>query len=186
MQWRNTTDAWGLPAILLHWLVALGLFGLFGLGLWMTGLDYYHPWYRRAPDLHRSIGSLLFLLVLLRLGWRLLNPTPTALPNHLPWEHLAARLVHWLLYLLPLLVMLSGYLISTADGRAVSVFDWFELPALLTGLEQQEEVMGRLHKLLAWGLIGTAAVHTSGALKHHFFDHDTTLTHILGSTKEQP
>ena len=185
MRWRNTSNDWGLSAVLLHWLVALMVIGLFGLGLWMTGLDYYHPWYRTGPDLHRSLGVLLFAVILLRLAGRLFNPTPRPLPGHRRWEISAAHAAHALLYILPLAVMLSGYLISTADGRAVAVFDWFEIPALFTGLEQQEEIMGDLHEVLAWGLIAIAALHALGALKHHFIDHDTTLTRMLGSNIKQ-
>ena len=185
MRWRNTSNNWGLAAVLLHWLAALTVIGLFGLGLWMIGLDYYHLWYRTGPDLHRSIGVLLFAVILLRLVWRLLNPTPRPLPHHQPWETNTARIAHGLLYLLPLVVMISGYLISTADGRAIAVFDWFEVPALFTGLEQQEEVMGDLHEVLAWGLIVVAALHALGALKHHFIDHDTTLTRMLGNNIKQ-
>lgn len=185
MRWRNTESNWGLSAVLLHWLVALTVIGLFGLGLWMTELDYYDPWYRTGPDLHRSIGVLLLGVILLRLVWRLLNPTPRPLPHHQRWETNAARIAHALLYVLPLVVMISGYLISTADGRAVAVFDWFEVPALFTGMEQQEEVMGDLHEALAWGLIAVASLHALGALKHHFIDHDTTLTRMLGSNIKQ-
>src|SRR5690606_41580895 len=50
MQWRNTSRNYGLTSILLHWIGALAVFGLFGLGLWMVGLNYYSSWYRTAPD----------------------------------------------------------------------------------------------------------------------------------------
>ncbi|MEN8179387.1 MAG: cytochrome b [Pseudomonadota bacterium] len=185
MQWRNTPNSWGLTTILLHWLVTFSVFGLFGLGLWMTELDYYSPWYRQAPDLHRSIGVLLMIVILLRLAWRWLNRTPTTLPNHKSWEVRAAHLAHILLYLLPLAIIITGYLISTADGRAVSVFGWFEIPALFTAIDQQETVMGDIHRILAWTLIGITTVHAAGALKHHFFDRDTTLTRMLGLAKTE-
>ena len=185
MRWRNSSAHRGLLAVLLHWLVVLAVIGLFGLGLWMTALDYYHPWYRRGPDLHRSIGVLLFAVILLRLAWRLLSPTPRPLPSHRPWEIGGAHAAHALLYLLPLATTVSGYLLSTADGRGVFVFDWFEVPALYTRLEQQEEVMGDLHAALAWGLIAIAALHALAALKHHFIDRDTTLTRMLGSHEKE-
>ena len=73
MRWRNSARSWGIPAILLHWLVAITVLSLFGLGLWMTELDYYSTWYRQAPDIHRSIGILLMLVILLRMVWRMLN-----------------------------------------------------------------------------------------------------------------
>ena len=62
MQWRNTAHRYGLVSVLLHWLIAAAVFGLFGLGLWMVGLDYYSSWYRTAPDLHKGIGVLAFLV----------------------------------------------------------------------------------------------------------------------------
>ncbi len=185
MRWRNTSSNWGIAAILLHWLVAITVLGLFGLGLWMTGLDYYSPWYRQGPDLHRSIGILLMMVILLRLVWRMLNRTPTALPSHQHWEIRSAHVSHVLLYLLPLAVMITGYLISTADGRSVWVFDWFQVPALYSGLDQQETIMGDVHRVLSWILIGIAAVHAAGALKHHFLDRDTTLTRMLGLSKTE-
>jgi cytochrome b561 len=67
---RNTPRGYGMVAILLHWLVALVVIGLFALGVWMTGLTYYDDWYKRGPDLHKSIGILLFLVMLARVIWR--------------------------------------------------------------------------------------------------------------------
>ena len=180
MHWRNDQQHWGLVAIFLHWTIACATLALFGLGLWMTGLDYYDLWYRKAPDLHRSAGILLSLAVIARLLWRWLTPVPQALPSHRRWELIASATSHTLLYLLPLALAVSGYLISTADERAIAVFNWFEIPATYTGIEQQEEVMGDVHEILAWGLIGLVAVHTLGAIKHHVVDRDTTLTRMLG------
>ncbi len=180
MRWRNTGNNWGITAITLHWLTALVVFGMFGLGLYMTDLNLYHPWYHKAPHLHRSIGVLLFIATLLRLGWRLWNPPPTPLANHKPWEKLLARLVHGLLYLLLIAVMVSGYLISTADGRAVEVFNWFSVPATLTDRENQEEIAGTLHLILASALIGLALLHAGAAVKHHLLDRDRTLLRMLG------
>ncbi len=180
MYWRNTANNWGMVAILLHWLSALVVFAMFGLGLYMTELNLYHPWYHKAPHLHRSIGVLLFVAILLRLAWRFWSPPPAPLPNHKWWERLLAQLVHGLLYLLLFAVMLSGYLISTADGRGVEVFNWFTIPATLSGLENQEDVAGVIHLLLASVLIGFSLMHAGAAFKHHFIDRDRTLLRMLG------
>ena len=116
--WRNTEKGYGLVHIVLHWTVAAMIALMLPLGLWMTGLDYYDPWYKKGPDLHRSIGVLLGLIMLVRIAWRLgnLRPAPVLPPGR---ELKLARAAHLLLYLLPLLLIVSGYLISTADGRAV-------------------------------------------------------------------
>jgi cytochrome b561 len=178
--WRAGADHWGGVAITLHWLSALAVFGLFALGLWMTGLSYYDRWYHDAPFIHRSIGVLLFIATLLRLAWRELGGRPVEQPGHAPWERVAAKLTHVALYLLLLGVMVSGYFISTADGRPVEVFGWFALPATLSGIDGQEEIAGAVHLSLAGALIALALLHAAAALKHHFFDRDRTLLQMLG------
>lgn len=172
---RDTADGYGFVSIWLHWLVAATVFGLFALGWWMVDLTYYDAWYKRAPDLHKSIGVLLFAMMLVRLLWRSWNPRVTPEPNTGPLAHRLAVGAHFLLYLLSFTVMISGYLISTADGHGVSVFDSFQVPALLSGLPQQADIAGRVHRWLAYALVGLAALHALAALKHHFIDRDRTL-----------
>ncbi len=179
MPLRSTGDHWGVVMILIHWLTALAVFGLFALGLWMTGLSYYDPWYHRAPELHRGSGVLLLLLSGGRLLWRLFDGRPQELPGHRKWEQHVAKIVHSLLYLLLFAVMVSGYLISTADGRGIDVFGWFTLPATLHGLDGQEDIAGEVHLLLASTLIGLALLHAGAALKHHLIDRDRTLTRMM-------
>lgn len=179
MKWRNSDAGYGLISIVLHWLVAGGSIGLFGLGLWMVELGYYHPWYRQAPQLHKSVGLLLFGIMLLQLLWRHGNARPAPIVSALQIK--AAVAVHSLLYVLLLAVTLSGYLISTADGRDIEVFGLFSVPATLSGLEQQEDIAGRIHQLLAFALMGLATLHAAAALKHHFVDRDRTLTRMLSS-----
>lgn len=180
MQWRNSPARYGLVSISLHWLVALAVFGLFALGYWMVGLSYYDPWRQEAPDLHKSIGLLLFGLMLLRVLWRLLNPSPAALASHGAMTRLASKLGHGLLYLGLFGVMITGYLISTADGRGIEVFGLFTVPATFTGIPDQEDVAGDIHRILAWGLVIFAGVHGLAALKHHVIDRDSTLLRMFG------
>jgi cytochrome b561 len=177
---RNRHDTYGLVAVILHWLVALVVIGLFGLGLWMVELTYYDDWYRRAPAIHKGVGVLLFLTVTLRLGWRGLGPRPAPLATHLLWERRIASVTHALLYALLFAVMLSGYLISTADGRPIDVFGLFSVPALITDLPDQADIAGEVHLILAISLVSLAAVHALAALKHHLIDRDPTLLRMLG------
>ena len=180
MQWKNNTTQFGIIAVVFHWLVALPVFILFALGWWMTELDYYDSWYKLGPWWHKSIGVMLFLTVTLRLCWRFFSPQPQPLSNHKPWEIKIAHTVHLLLYLLLFVIMLSGYLISTADNRAIEVFGWFSVPATITSIPEQEDVAGQIHFIVASILIGLVLLHAAAALKHHFVDRDRSLMRILG------
>ncbi len=180
MRLVNDRDNYGLIAIVLHWLVALTVYGLFGLGLWMRELGYYDTWYQLGPWWHKGIGVMLFFTLLLRLAWRLVSPRPDHLPTHKPYERRAATLVHWLLYLLMFSIMLSGYLIPTADGRALEVFDWFSIPAIISGIDGQEDIAGKVHLYLAWSIVVISLLHMLAALKHHLVDHDRSLRRMLG------
>lgn len=174
---KNDPGRYGLVSILLHWLMALAVFGLFFLGDYMVELDYYHPWYQKAPNLHRSLGILVAILLVLRYLWRGFNPGPQ--PEGRPWERRIAGWMHRLLYLLIGLAALSGYLISTGDGRGVAVFGLFEVPALTGGFQNQEDIAGRIHEFATHALVLLALGHALAALKHHFFDRDRTLRRML-------
>lgn len=176
---RNSDRRYGVAAMLFHWLTFLAVAFLFGLGLYMVELSYYDPWYTKAPDWHRSVGVLLLGLVVLRLAWRLSNPQPAAPAGHAPWERALATLAHWALYGLLIIIPLTGYLMSTADGRAVSVFGWFEVPALLAPEKGREDWAGDWHEWLAWAMVGLVVLHALAAIKHHWIDRDTTLTRML-------
>jgi len=173
--WRNTDSTYGIITIALHWLVAIVVIGLFILGLWMVDLEYYDPWYRRAPELHKSTGALLFFIMLFRLIWNLLNKRPQPLPGNNPLEGKIARKVHFVLY-----ILLFAVMISTADGRPIEIFATFNIPATLTGLEKQEDIAGLVHLILAIILISLSSFHALAALKHHFINQDKTLIRILG------
>lgn len=175
--WANSSSGWGLVSILLHWVSALAIVGLFVLGWWMTGLGYYDDWYNLAPWWHRSVGILLLLATLGRLLWRLVQPTPVAHGHRL--ERLGAHAGHILLYCLMLLVLVSGYLISTAEGRAIDVFGWFDVPALVSGLPDQASLAGVIHWYAALGLIVLAAGHALASFKHHLVDRNDVLVRMI-------
>ncbi|APE32604.1 cytochrome b [Halomonas aestuarii] len=175
--WRNTRRGWGLASILLHWASALAVIGLFALGWWMTGLGYYDPWYNLGPWWHRSVGMLLLLATLIRLGSRLFQPTPEVRGSRL--ERQAAHLGHLALYVLLVVALVSGYLISTADGQGIQVFDAFEVPALVSDLPNQATLAGQVHWYSALALMVLSAGHALAALKHHWVDSTDVLVRMV-------
>ncbi|MEX2476524.1 cytochrome b [Marinobacter sp.] len=180
MQIRNSPSRFGAISIVVHWLVAFVVFGLFGLGYYMVGLSYYDEWYRLGPDIHRSLGILLFMVVIFRVLWRLFNPVPRPLPSHQRWEVAVAHVAHAALYVLLFVAMVSGYLISTADGSSISVFNWFDVPSVTGRIKGMEDIAGEVHYWATWAIVILAGVHALAAIKHHILDKDDTLRRMLG------
>lgn len=173
---KDTSDGYGLVSRLFHWLMALAIVGLFVLGWWMVGLDYYSPYYHRAPDLHRSAGIVLLIALVARIVWRVVNIKPGD-AELTPFERKASALVHIGFYPLLLALLISGYFISTPDGRPIDVFGLFNVPSLI----QQKglaDTAGLVHRVLAYTAMAVALVHTIAALKHHFVDKGSTLTRM--------
>lgn len=179
MPMNNTPAGYGLVAIVIHWVAAVAVIGLFALGFWMVDLSYYNDWYQRAPDIHRSAGVLLFVLMLFRLAWRLLTGSPKPIAAHKRWEIVSAHIAHVSLYLLVFMAVASGFLISTADGSPVSVFGWFDVPSVTGQIKGLEDTAGQVHYWSTWAIMALTVVHAAGALKHHLIDRDATMRRIL-------
>jgi len=177
---KNTKNHYGWITIVFHWLVALVVIGLFILGYWMVDLGYYDDWRKAGPALHKSIGLTLFALMLLTVIFRRTQIQPSALNNYKSYEIKSAHLMHIFLYILIFLIMISGYLISTADGRGIDYFQFFVVPGFGSMVDNQEDSAGLFHKYAAYTLIIMVFLHTLAALKHHFIDKDITLLRMLG------
>ncbi len=180
---RDTSEGYGIVSRLFHWLMAIAIFAMFVLGLWMVRLDYYSPYYNSAPDLHRSVGMILLFVLLVRWIWRATNPKPSDAELS-PLEQKASYIVHWGFYVLLLALLISGYLISTPDGDPISVFGWFDVPSLIQmrGLESRA---GYVHRILAYATIALATVHGLAALKHHYVDKSSILTRMWSGPPSQ-
>ncbi len=165
----------------IHWLSAVAIIGLFAVGLWMVDLSYYSEWYRTAPNYHRSVGILLAIVTLVRIVWKSITASPS--PEGKLYEIVAAKLAHGAMYILLITIFISGYLISTSDGRGIEVFNWFTVPGAGELFPNQSDLAGEIHFYAAWAVILIAGLHALAALKHHFIDKDNTLRKMLGASK---
>jgi cytochrome b561 len=181
MALRNTASAWGWPAKLLHWLMALVVLAMLALGFAMVWLTADLGTQLRLYQLHKSLGLLALALVLVRLAWRSLNQAPE-LPAGMPaWERAAARLTHAALYALLLLLPLTGWFMAAASplGVPTVVFGLFTLPHPIGPSEAVEDVLQVVHAVLAALLALLLILHVGGALKHHLVQHDDVLVRML-------
>lgn len=176
---KNSENSYGLIAILIHWLMAIIIIGLYFLGDYMVELGYYDNYYHQAPYIHKSIGLILFGLFLFRGFWKFKNITPSPVKTLKKYEIRISRFVHLSLYVLILICCVSGYLISTASDAGVDIFNWIQIPAILSKGTQQAEIAGWVHEISTNILIGFALLHALSGLKHHFINKDRTLVRMI-------
>lgn len=176
---KQAINSYPLVSKLSHWISAITIIGLFALGFWMVDLTYYSSWYKTAPHWHKSIGILLLLATVVRLVYKLKQPKVLPVASHSKLVKKASKFTHIMLYLMMITLMISGYLISTADGRAIEVFNWFSVASLGELFTNQEDISGLVHKYLAYSLIALVVVHAVAAIKHHVIDKDDTLKRMI-------
>lgn len=174
---KTTPSNYHIILIALHWLSVLTVWGLFGLGFWMVGLDYYSGWYTAAPMLHISIGLVVLVLSVYRLWVRYQYPRPAS--HNIGVQKILEQWGHLSLYFLLFVVLFSGYLISSADGRDINFFNLVAIPTIISGINNQESLMGDIHEWSSYILMILSIGHGMMALWHHFIIKDTVLIQII-------
>ncbi|MET0540879.1 MAG: cytochrome b/b6 domain-containing protein [Variovorax sp.] len=175
-------------AILLHWLVA-GLM-ILNIALILSVERFPDEWVRPAIDTHKSIGITVLGLVVLRLLWRATHKPPEMPGSYERLERIAAHVAHGVLYLLMILLPLSGWIMDSAwkDAAAnpMKLFGLFEWPRIgwimdvePATKERLHDVFGGVHEWAGNVLYVMFALHVLGALKHQFFDGEKELQRML-------
>ncbi|MEH8021349.1 cytochrome b [Rheinheimera metallidurans] len=161
----------------MHWLSALLIISMLFLGVSM--IQSLATWQHTALQLHKSIGALVLVLVLIRLINRLFMQIP-ALPADLSaMQRFAAKASHIVLYALMLAIPLSGWLMQNAAGLTVSPFGILNLPSLIPANIKAYAVFRELHGLLTWSLFAVIVLHISAALHHGLIRQDSVLQSML-------
>jgi cytochrome b561 len=163
--WRYST-----PAIVLHWLLAALIVFMAGLGWWMMTVEH-EPGGDQWIALHKSIGLIVFTLVLLRLLWRLFHkpaPLPAAVPR---WQRSLSHVTQVLLYGVMVVLPLTG-IVGSAYSRLGLAF--FGTPIALVAAPDRptaKQFFG-YHEILVWVLVALVVLHVLGGLKHLLVDRD--------------
>ncbi|MET0378735.1 MAG: cytochrome b [Spongiibacteraceae bacterium] len=166
-------------AMLLHWLMALGIITAFGMGLTMTDIPGITPTKLRLFNWHKWLGVTLLALATIRVLWRLSHPAPP-LPVAMPkWQQFVAESTHYALYVLLFAIPLSGYLYSLAAGFPIVYLGLIPLPVVIDPNPELKPVLKAVHYWLNMGLAGLVIAHAGAALKHHFIDRDDILKRML-------
>lgn len=188
---RNTPTRWGLVTRSLHWLIAAMILVQLPLGFLMV--DAYDAWQAGHGDpalvmqlsrAHNTNGFLILILVMLRLSWRLGNPSP-ALPGALvAWQRFVARVTHIALYALLFIFPLSGWAALSAwtGDFPIYFFGWDNVfrivPQAAPGSPFNSDLFGEIHES-CWK-VGAAILllHISAALWHEYIRKDGALSRM--------
>lgn len=179
MRWRNSINNWGLTSKIFHWLMAIAILFMAGLGLTMINVRL-SPMKLELFIVHKSIGILLLAMVIARLYWRFVNPTPELPATMSAREKKFARLTHAWIYFLLICIPLSGWIISSAANFPLKWFGLFEVPAIVAPDIIVEDYAKKAHMTLLILLGITILGHIVAALRHHILLGDNVLRRMLG------
>ena len=155
-----------VPVRLLHWLAAVLIIATIPIANVMQreGLE------RSTQDLlfilHKNGGVIIFLLVVLRIAWRVLTPAPP-MPDSMPgWQQQVAKLAHWGLYGLLLVMTVSGYVRVRAGGFPVEMLDALGVPGMIPRSESLAETAQWIHSTARFFLVALILAHIGAAVQH--------------------
>lgn len=156
---------YGTGARVFHWLVAAMVVVQIPAGIGMTS----EPLAALADPLfilHKGLGSVLLLVVVGRVAWRLTH-RPPPFPDFIPArERRIAHATHLVLYGLLVLMAVSGYVRTVGDGYPIELLDAIGVPTLLPFMPGMARVMLVVHQFAVVGLIALVAVHVGAVLQH--------------------
>jgi len=159
----------------LHWISALLLFAQIPIGFYLVDLDFGTERIN-LENIHITIGLSIFYLVILRLLYKSLNPTPKLGPSVFTGQKFLAKLNHVLLYVTILSITISGILKKLFNGETLTIFykkiqiqDNFELG----------ELFYDIHVVSNYVLIGLIIIHILAVIVHKLFFDDNLLKKML-------
>jgi len=173
---RILPERYGRTAVILHWTVALLISAALVLA-WVLPR-------RNAPDysmwleLHKAVGMLVLVFVVPRLVWRLGNPVAPA-RSLTPLEGQLSELTHWALYAIMVIIPLTGYLFSSAEGQHLDFFGLFTAASPMATDRAVSKPLEFLHKTGQYAVYGVVGLHVLAALYHHFVKRDGVLQRML-------
>jgi len=167
----NTVQEYNCVAKFFHWSIAGLIILNYVLG---STLDM-----NRLYGLHKQIGLLILVLVICRIIWRFSSAYPTHVLGLKRVEVILGTSMHHLLYVLMVLLPLSGIVMVQLFGREISFFGLFNLPQFVSADMDRAGTLAQVHDILANAIIMLVVLHVLAALKHRLFGHTEVVTRML-------
>lgn len=180
---RNTQVRFGAVAKTLHWLTAILILTMLGLGIvaskWPFDTSDALAMKGMLFSIHKTLGLTTFTVAVIRIGWAVVQPRPAPLPTS-KIQHFAAETVHWSLYGALVLVPITGWMHHAATtGFAPILWPFGQTLFFVPQSVALAAVLGKLHLVFNIVLVASIFLHVAGALKHHVVDRDATLKRML-------
>ncbi len=180
MQRQSEAGRYTGMAILLHWAIAIGVIAMFVIAYYMTDIPKGTPDRAYWFNLHKSIGTTIGVLMLVRLAWRAAH-VPPPLPASVPsWEVGLAKLNHGLLYACLVAMPAVGFLASNFTKYGVKYFG-IQIGPFFAEDQAMRDNLQTVHQLLSYLLGVLVILHIVAALKHLFLDRDGVFQRMLPS-----
>ncbi len=175
----NFTQRYTTVAIILHWVIALLILGLFATG-WYSEILPKGDARTSIVMLHKSVGLLVFGFIVIRIFWRL-SHKPPALPATMPaWQQTSAGLLHFALYALMFIQPVSGYLSSLLGAKPVTFFGIL-IPQWLEKNDAIRPFFHDTHKVAGIVFTVLVVIHIAAAIKHQLAKDGISQRMLLGS-----
>jgi len=172
------TDRYSAASIALHWLMLVLIVSTYAAIEFREFFPKGTEPREALKSWHFMLGLSVLGLVWVRIAARLIWKPPHAMDEGAGWQIVAARLTHLALYAFMIGMPIAGWLILSAEGKAIPFFG-LELPALVGASEPLAGQVEEIHELggsIGYWLIG---IHTAAALFHHYFLRDQLLFRMI-------
>jgi cytochrome b561 len=147
----------------LHWLMAVAVLSMLGIGVAMVAsLADYHE----LVSIHRPLGILILILVVIRYINRRLHTLPSFPPTVSPRERVVATASEILLYSLLFLQPLVGWGMLSAARYPIIMFGSVHLFPILPHSVMLYAALRKLHTILAYLLFLAFVGHLGAVLFH--------------------
>jgi cytochrome b561 len=162
----------------LHWITALVIFTLLPLAWVAVHMAKDAPSGGLYFTAHKSFGLIALALIIARLLWRILRPPPRLPPWVEKWEIGLAHATHFFLYVIFIVMPVSGFILSSAGGHTVSFFGLFDLPQMPKN-DDLSKLADRIHIWGQYAVYLFLAAHILGVIWHVAFRRDGYIERML-------
>jgi cytochrome b561 len=176
MNITNSSEEYGLLAKLFHWITFIVLIAQVPFGFYLVGLEFSDQRID-LENIHILIGISVFYFVLIRLVWKLFNPSPKSENNLFKGQALIAKINHFLLYVNIFSISISGVLKKLYMGEKLNFFI-FQY-AFKDSNFQLADSFYTLHIYANYLLIALVSLHILATVAHHIFFKDKILKKML-------